>query len=487
MDNRELEKKIKASYDHIAPDILDSLLTDCDEQKGKVIVMQEKKNKKNVVRYIAGLAAALLLVCGGLTGRGLYRANIAVASRIMLDVNPSIEIELNKNEKVLGVNALNEDAKIVVGDMDFSGSTLDVTVNALIGSMLRNGYISDAANSILVSVDSTDAASGQAMQEKLMGEINQILESSNVSGAVLAQTVSDNSEIRALAEKYDITEGKVKLIQQIVQQNTFYTFEELVPLTINELNLISESGGTKLDNIASIGTASASAYVDEQTAMDAAFTHAGVSSADAEKIKCKFDWENGAMVYEIDFDASGVEYEYEVNATTGAVVKFEKETAKASKGNKINAASVSVEEAAAKNTALAHAGAAESEILGYSCELDHEHGVSVYEIEFDANGFEYDYDINAETGAVVKYSKKADKNSDKKNAIADGIGADAAKEAALAHAGVSAAQIYDYECEAETKHGSTVYEISFDCDGYEYEYNIDAASGEILKSKKERD
>ena len=146
----------------------------------------------------------------------------------MTNVNPSIEIQVNKSEKVLEVKPLNDDAKIVVGDMDFSGSKLDATINALIGSMLRNGYISDMANSILVTVNSNDPSTGQAMQNKLMSEINTILESGNISGAVLGQTVTDDTSINKLAEQYGITVDKVKLIEQITKQNTYYTFENLV-------------------------------------------------------------------------------------------------------------------------------------------------------------------------------------------------------------------------------------------------------------------
>ena len=146
----------------------------------------------------------------------------------MTNVNPSIEIQVNKSEKVLEVKPLNDDAKIVVGDMDFSGSKLDATINALIGSMLRNGYISDMANSILVTVNSNDPSTGQAMQNKLMSEINTILESGNISGAVLGQTVTDDTSINKLAEQYGITVDKAKLIEQITKQNTYYTFENLV-------------------------------------------------------------------------------------------------------------------------------------------------------------------------------------------------------------------------------------------------------------------
>ena len=51
-------------------------------------------------------------------------------SVIMLDVNPSVSISVDAEEKVLAVTPLNADGNIVVGDMDFTGSSLDVTVNA---------------------------------------------------------------------------------------------------------------------------------------------------------------------------------------------------------------------------------------------------------------------------------------------------------------------------------------------------------------------
>ncbi len=513
MDNRELESRIKTSYENIAPDILESVLSDCDRQKGQVIVMQEKKKRRSFVRYMAGVAAALALVIGGMS---IYQGNHAVASRVMLDVNPSIEIQVNRHEKVLDVKALNEDAKIVVGEMDFSGSSLDVAVNALIGSMLRNGYISDAANSILVTVENYDPAAKQVMQTKLMSEINAILESGNVPGAVLGQTVTNDGEIRKLADQYGITVGKAGLIRQITQQNTFYAFEDLVPLTINELNLISESGGTKLENIDSIGTASSAAYIGEQAAKDAAFDHAGVAAANAKRVKCELDWENGMMVYEVDFEADGVEYEYDINAKTGAVVKCSKEKADddtavtpsqpagSAAGNTPAPTQAYIGESIAKSTAYQHAGVKESDVSEVSCKLDREHRTTVYEVDFKANGYEYDYDIDALTGAVVKYSKEVDddpivpaqpeaspapeqrQETPAPAAPAAGnIGFDAAKAAAMKHCGAS--QVSDYECELENENGKAVYEISFKANGWEYDYEIDASDGAVLKCEKEMD
>ena len=61
---------------------------------------------------------------------------------------------------------------------------------------------------------------------------------------------------------------------------------------------------------------------------------------------------------------------------------------------------------AAIRVALAHAGFHESSIRRLKCELDREDGVMVYEVEFKKDGFEYDYDIDAKTGTIMKTKKE---------------------------------------------------------------------------------
>lgn len=67
------------------------------------------------------------------------------------------------------------------------------------------------------------------------------------------------------------------------------------------------------------------------------------------------------------------------------------------------------------------------------------------------------------------------------------IGRQAAIRAALAHAGFGEAEVYRLKCELDREDGMMVYEIEFKKDGFEYDYDIDAKSGAVVKSKKERD
>lgn len=324
MTDKEMERSIRQAFEHATPDVLGSVLDACDKQKGTVIIMKENK-KNNWIPKIAGVAAALLLVVGAGFGWNTYQTNYAVASTVSLDVNPSVEITVNQKERVLDVTALNADGSKILAGMDFEGSDIDVTINAIIGSMVRHGYLSELNNSILLSVDSKDADKGAALQNKLTKEVNTLLQTDTFSGAVISQTVSRNNELETLAQKHGISTGKAKLIQRIVAQNTRYAFEDLVNLSINELNLLTESGNLHLDEVTSTGSASEKGYIGSDAAKKAALNHAGVAEADIRGFEIDIDLENGVMVYEIEFETSEYEYEYDINALDGKVVWQEKE------------------------------------------------------------------------------------------------------------------------------------------------------------------
>jgi uncharacterized membrane protein YkoI len=65
--------------------------------------------------------------------------------------------------------------------------------------------------------------------------------------------------------------------------------------------------------------------IGEAKAKEIAFSHAGILPEMARKLKCELDTENGRLVYDIEFEAGLHEYEYEIDAKTGAIIKSKKE------------------------------------------------------------------------------------------------------------------------------------------------------------------
>ena len=91
-----------------------------------------------------------------------------------------------------------------------------------------------------------------------------------------------------------------------------------------------------------------------------------------------------------------------VDAATGRVLDYEKENLRGGTG------STDIGAQAAKAAALKHAGLSEGQVQQLQVEWDNEHGRAVYEVEFKSGGMEYDYVIDAATGAVLNHEMERD-------------------------------------------------------------------------------
>ncbi len=245
------------------------------------------------------------------------------------------------------------------------------------------------------------------------------------------------------------------------------------------------------------GTVISASLISADEAKRIALEHAGLSESEVWDLEAERDVERGVQVYDVSFETEGYDYDYDINAVTGEIVRADKErdrNNKSSQPAKTTAATTAqstdyIGEEAAKKAAFDHAGLKESDVWELKCKLEREDGIMVYDISFETDGYDYDYEINATTGAVVKNEKERDStNISPSQADANGyIGYDRAKEIALDHAGLTADGVTKLEVELDSEHTKVVYDVSFDANGYEYDYEIDAVTGEILKSDKERD
>lgn len=146
--------------------------------------------------------------------------------------------------------------------------------------------------------------------------------------------------------------------------------------------------------------------VDEARAEEIALTHAGVKAADATVTKSKLDYDDGCQVYEIEFYVSGssgyTEYDYEIEAATGKIVSYDHDAESYAPPAQSTNSGVKVTEATAKKTALSRvSGATEKDI--YEWKLDYDDGRTEYEGKIIYGGMEYEFTINAATGAVTEW------------------------------------------------------------------------------------
>ena len=319
MTDRELELRLKKAVETCTPDVLDKVLAECDNYEENVIPFEKKRNR---FKHLTTIAAAFAVIVGvgifGVLNTG------RVASIVSLEVNPSIELQINKKEEVIEAVPLNADAEQILAEMKLKGTDVHTATNAIIGSLLKHGYIDELANSILLSVEDKDSVRGEALQKILSSEINAILDGASINAALLSQFV-EGDKVDAVSQQYEISRGKAALIEHILEANNAYSFEELAKLSVNELNLIISNPKNDVKDVESTGKVTAGAYIGEEKANQIAFSHASVSEESVVEVEVEIDYEHHAMVYEVEFSSGNTDYEYYIDAISGEILKNEKE------------------------------------------------------------------------------------------------------------------------------------------------------------------
>lgn len=278
-----------------------------------------------------------------------------------------------------------------------------------------------------------------------------------------------------------------------------------------EIEIVTQDGAHKV----------ATAEITADEAKEIALADAGLTVSDVTFTEEKLDLDDSTSVYELKFYTGEKKYEYEINATTGAVFSKSTEaivaqnppaqqpvtsaansekpaTATPATGTQSNSnassgsSQIGVE--AAKNKALADAGLSASAVTFTKARLDYDDRIAVYDVEFYTSTHEYEYEINASTGAVHDKSVEAFKsnvakpgNNGSNSNTGNYISVDKAKEIAVGKAGLSVSGVTFQKAKLDYDDGRAVYEIEFFSGGVEYECEVDASSGTILDYSSERE
>ncbi len=404
MTNEKMEQRLTAALEKTAPDDVSGVLSRCEVRKGTVINMTTRKPaRKRWPALVAACLAVMLLGGGGL----FYQQVNAVASVVSLDVNPSIELKVSRSEKVLACAPLNDDAKTILADMgdgaDLKGAKLDVAVNAIVGSLVRNGYLNSISSAIMISVEDKDTARAEKLQRELTSAVDGILQTSDAKASVLTQTLTQDAAREQQAQENSISTGKAALVNRVLAINPKLQFDALAKFSVEELKDLAEAGAPAMP-------------IGKDKAMDIAVAEFGKAST-AEILHSEVDPEldESPAHYEVEITGrNGEEIEYKIDAYSGAVIAVKPEMAddEASEAQPAKPAqpgtAQDIGHAKAKSIALNHAGVDANTVYDMNIELDVEDGTSIYEVEFKSGNREYEYEIDAATGAILQHETEVD-------------------------------------------------------------------------------
>lgn len=267
-----------------------------------------------------------------------------------------------------------------------------------------------------------------------------------------------------------------------------------------------------------------SGYITIAEAKAAALENAGLSEEHVKFVRVCLNMEEEVSIYEIEFISQDAEYDYAVNAATGELMSVNCENAAyniaevptevtqavdaqetavqsgSTQGAKASGGNAGVQSGAdgqyigveaAKHAALAHAGLEEGEVRLAHAHLELDDGCWQYDVEFHKGDAEYDYSIDALTGAVLSYDYDAEyfqagaESNGKSNVPKEVITSETAAQLALEYAGITRADAQHLEAEFDYDDGRAEYEVEWKAGATEYSCDIDAHTGEVLSFEKE--
>ena len=227
--------------------------------------------------------------------------------------------------------------------------------------------------------------------------------------------------------------------------------------------------------------------ITEAEAQKIAYEYAGVSEANVTILSIQKDRED--REYEIRFYDNLYEYEIDVNYNSGRVRNFEKDlrdNVNINQGGNNQNITVSMTEEEARNIALQRVGKTSDQVTFTRVRIDRENGVTVYDVYFYDTEKEYELSIDVNTKEIVSYREDYLSTGNQNTTTNQYIGVEKAREIALNHAGLSNNQVTFSKVELDVDYGFATYEIEFYYNYFEYDYEINAVTGEILKYERGR-
>ena len=234
MNNKKIEAGLNRAIENITPDVYENILA-APVRKMRVhdhISMQTTQPIRRSYSFqMATVFALFVVVIGIFIGWSQF---FQVYGVVDLDVNPSIELNINRQNRVIQANPLNLDGISILGEMNLRNVKVENAIDAILGSMIQKGYLTSSEGAILVTVLMDEENKARELENSIVIRIDQFF-SSQSAPSVYSQSLRNQQTLAALASQYQVSQGVINLVQTVLQTNPQYTVEELLNLPIKQL------------------------------------------------------------------------------------------------------------------------------------------------------------------------------------------------------------------------------------------------------------
>ena len=389
-----MEKELQEAVQNLIPNDLFTRITaelDSKEEGAKmekVLVRRiERKSTSPGLKTVMQLAAAcvaLVLLVGGIF---YYRGNLMVDSLVDLDVNPGIELLTNQKNRVLEAYATNGDGDKVLSGMDLQNVDLQVALNAIVGSMVQQGYMTKDTKGVLVTVQNKDQKKADNLRKLVVKEMEIALSTEDMNAAVFHQVISSqNNNASAFARKNNISLGKAVFVLNLANKASSLNAKELAKMKISEIAKLVADKNIDIRDIIEYDS-------DDSLWENIADAIEDINEGDDDYIVATTQQGTTQAVQVQPTETQAAVAQTQAQPQTQAQTK-----AQPQQGGRISADK-------AKAIAFGHAGVSAGQVRDLSVEYDDD---GVYEIDFKVGNMEYDYEIGAVDGSIRKADVEQD-------------------------------------------------------------------------------
>jgi uncharacterized membrane protein YkoI len=214
------------------------------------------------------------------------------------------------------------------------------------------------------------------------------------------------------------------------------------------------------------------AYITEEQAKETAFTHAKVQEETVSLLRVQFDYDDMRAIYEVDFYSDNNEYDYDIDAVTGEILGFDTDRvfSYSNQAQTTQADGAVQGNTSADNTTQGNTSA-DSTVQGNTSADSTTQGNSAVGGTAQSN---------QTSGGSTQGNSTPGNTAGNPVSAYEFITDEEAENAALTHAGLSSADVSFLRSHLDRDDGRTLYEVSFYYNFTEYEYDIDAVTGNIL-------
>lgn len=237
MRRKQIEDSLKKSIIEMTDNINNPLVKENKEMK---------KMKMNFNFIKATSLAVATLVIALIVGISYYDKNYVEYAKVSFDVNPSITLSANKENKIIKQISLNDDGEKILEDIDVIGMDIEKASEIIVDRLIKEGYLNTDGANILLTVENNNLKLASEAEEKLMSNINEQLNNNYIAGTVISQidTVRKNipNDIKKIMEEYQLSYSKSIFINNILKKNVELKIEDIANLKISEISkLINDS------------------------------------------------------------------------------------------------------------------------------------------------------------------------------------------------------------------------------------------------------